>query len=134
MKSAIAKFLDDALSRLPDLADAAGGLAAESRRRILRGPPREAPYAELQVATNFSFLRGASHPEEIVREAAEVGHRAVAITDRNTLAGVVRAHKAAIESGIRLIPGARLDLTDGPSLLCYPTDRAAYGRLSAERD
>jgi error-prone DNA polymerase len=87
-------------------------------------------YAELQVTSNFSFLRGASHPEEMVAIAAVLGLAAVAITDRNTLAGVVRAHVAARQAGIRLVVGARLDLEDGPSLLCFPTDRAAYARLS----
>jgi error-prone DNA polymerase len=87
-------------------------------------------YAELQAATNFSFLRGASHPPELVLAAAALGHAAIAVTDRNTLAGVVRAHAAAKEIGIRFVVGARLDLQDAPSLLVYPTDRAAYGRLS----
>ena len=87
-------------------------------------------YAELQVTSNFSFLRGAAHPAELVRTAAALGHRAIALTDRNSLAGVVRAHLAAKECGLRLVVGARLDLVDGPSLLCLPTDRAAYGRLS----
>jgi len=87
-------------------------------------------YAELQVTSNFSFLRGASHPEELVREAAALGHAAIAIADRNTLAGAVRAHQAARRAGIHLIVGARLDLADAPSLLCFPTDRAAYGRLA----
>jgi len=86
-------------------------------------------YVELQVTSNFSFLRGASHPEELVAEAVKLGHRAIAIADRNTLAGVVRAHKAAAEHECRLVVGCRLDLQDGPSLLCYPTDRAAYARL-----
>ena len=87
-------------------------------------------YAELEVTTNFSFLRSASHPGELVETAAALGLSAVAVADRNTLAGVVRAHQAAKEAGIRLIVGARLDLQDAPSLLCFPTDRAAYGRLS----
>ena len=87
-------------------------------------------YAELQVTTNFSFLRGASHGEELVAQAKALGLDAIAVTDRNTLAGVVRAHLAAKEVGLRLIVGARLDLQDGPSLLCLPRDRAAYGRLS----
>ncbi len=87
-------------------------------------------YAELQVTSNFSFLRGASHPEELAVTSAALGHDAFAITDRNSLAGIVRGHKAAKEIGIRFIPGCRLDLRDGSSLLCYPTDRAAYGRLS----
>ena len=88
------------------------------------------PYAELQVTSNYSFLRGASHPEELVLQAAVLGHRAIAIADRNTLAGVVRAHVAAKQHHIQLIVGARLDLRDGPNLLCFPTDREAYGRLS----
>ncbi|MFQ5959016.1 MAG: error-prone DNA polymerase, partial [Alphaproteobacteria bacterium] len=88
------------------------------------------PYAELQVTSNFSFLRGASHPDELVAAAAALGLSAIAITDRNTLAGVVRAHVAARESGVRLVVGARLDFACGSSVLCFPTDRAAYGRLS----
>jgi error-prone DNA polymerase len=87
-------------------------------------------YAELQVATNFSFLRGASHADELAARAAELGLAALAVTDRNTLAGVVRAHVAAKGAGIRLVVGARLDFADGSSVLAYPTDRAAYGRLS----
>lgn len=88
-------------------------------------------YTELQVTTNFSFLRGASHPEELVEQAVALGYEEIAITDRNTLAGIVRAHAAAKTRGIRIIPGCRLDLLDGPSLLAYPTDAQAYGRLSA---
>ena len=88
-------------------------------------------YTELQVTSNFSFLRGASHPEELVDQAAALGHKSIAITDRNTLAGIVRAHSRAKKAGIRLLPGARLDLLDGPSLLALPVDKEAYGRLSA---
>jgi error-prone DNA polymerase len=88
-------------------------------------------YIELQVTTNFSFLRGASHPEELVEQAADYGAKAIAITDRNTLAGIVRGHVAAKKLGIRIIPACRLDLLDGPSLLAYPTDKDAYCRLSA---
>ncbi len=88
-------------------------------------------YIELQVTSNFSFLRGASHPEELVRQAAAYGHSAIALTDRNTLAGIVRAHAAAKKIGMRFLPGARLDLLDGPSLLALPTDKDAYSRLSA---
>jgi error-prone DNA polymerase len=87
-------------------------------------------YAELQVTSSFSFLRGASQPVELVRRARELGQRAIAVTDRNTLAGIVRAHSAAQELDFRLVVGCRLDLADAPSLLCFPTDRAAYGRLS----
>ena len=87
-------------------------------------------YAELQVTTNFSFLRGAAHPDELVVTAAALGHQAIAITDRNSLAGIVRAHHAAKEVGLRLVIGCRLDLRDGTSLLAFPEDRAAYGRLT----
>ncbi len=88
-------------------------------------------YAELQVTTNFSFLRGASHPEELAVRAAELGHHAIAVTDRNTLAGVVRGYLGAKGAGIRIIIGVRLDFADDtPSLLCLPTDRTAYARLS----
>jgi error-prone DNA polymerase len=87
-------------------------------------------YAELQVTTNFSFLEGASHPHELIVRAAELGLSAIAVTDRNSLAGVVRAHLAAREAGVKLIVGCRLTFTEGsPDLLCYPQDRAAYGRL-----
>src|SRR6516165_535721 len=87
-------------------------------------------YAELQTTSNFSFLRGAAHPRELVATAAALGHRAIAITDRNSLAGVVRAHQAAKEVGLRLVVGCRLVLDDGASLLVFPEDRAAYGRLT----
>jgi len=88
-------------------------------------------YSELQVTSNFSFLRGASHPHELVEQAAAFGYEKIAITDRNTMAGIVRAHAAAREKEISVIPACRLDLLDGPSLLAYPTNREAYGRLSA---
>ncbi len=87
-------------------------------------------YTELQVTSNFSFLRGGSHPEELVKEAIRLGYKAIAITDRNTLAGIVRAHVAAKGKDFRIIPACRLDLLDGPSLLAYPTNQAAYSRLS----
>lgn len=87
-------------------------------------------YTELQITSNFSFLRGGSHPHELVEQAAALGYKAVAITDHNTLAGVVRAHVAAKKAGIRLIVGCRLEPLDGPPLLAYPTDKEAYARLS----
>lgn len=87
-------------------------------------------YVELQVTTNFSFLRGASHPEEILAQAEAYGYKEIAITDRNTLAGIVRGHIAAKAKGMRIIPACRLDLLDGPSLLAYPTSKDAYARLS----
>jgi error-prone DNA polymerase len=87
-------------------------------------------FAELCVQSNFSFLEGASHPEELAVQAHALGLSALAIADRNTLAGVVRAHVAAKELGLRLVIGARLEFLDAPSVVCLPTDRAAYGRLS----
>lgn len=87
-------------------------------------------YAELAVTTNFSFLRGASHAAELVKRSAELGIAAIGIADRNTLAGVVRAHVAAKEAGLRLLVGARLVPIEGPEIIVHPTDRAAYGRLS----
>ncbi|HET6224581.1 MAG TPA: error-prone DNA polymerase [Dongiaceae bacterium] len=86
-------------------------------------------YAELVAATNYSFLRGASHPHEIVLQAAAHNLAAIGIADRNSLAGVVRAYEAARDAGIKLIVGARLVTTDGFEAVCHPTDRAAYGRL-----
>jgi len=86
-------------------------------------------YVELQTTSNYSFLRGASHVEELLAQAKLYEYEALAITDRNTLAGIARAHQRAGEANIRLIVGCRLDLTDFPSLLVYPTDRAAYARL-----
>ncbi len=107
-------------------------------------------YAELSVTTNFSFLRGASHPEEMVEEAVRLGHSAAAISDGHTFAGIVRAHVAAKEVGIPLAVGARVDVGRDetqrrrdevddtpfpphpftPSLLLYATSRDSYGRLS----
>ena len=86
-------------------------------------------YAELQTTTNFSFLRGGSHPHELAGTMAGLGYRAFGVADRNTLAGVVRAWEAAGKAGIRCLIGCRLELEDGPGLLAYPVDRAAYGRL-----
>lgn len=88
-------------------------------------------YTELQITTNFSFLRGASHPEEFAEQAAELGYKSIAIADRNTMAGIVRAHAAARKSGIRIIPACRLDLQDGQSLLAYPKNKTGYEQLCA---
>jgi len=88
-------------------------------------------YTELQVTSNFSFLRGGSHPEELIDRALALGYRQLAITDHNTLAGIVRAHRATKGKNIRIIPACRLNLLDGASLLAYPTDKDAYARLSA---
>ncbi len=86
-------------------------------------------YAELQCKTSFSFLEGASHPDELVRRAAELGYRALAVTDRNSLAGVVRAHIAAQEVGLQLIVGAEITPIDASPVVIWPTDRASYARL-----
>ena len=87
-------------------------------------------YAELAVTTNFSFLRGGSHPEELVAGAARLGLAGIAVADRNTLAGVVRAHSAAKAADFPYAVGCRLVFRDGtPDILAWPTDRAAYGRL-----
>ena len=87
-------------------------------------------YTELQVTSNFSFLRGASHPEELVEQATMLGYTALGICDRNSLAGIVRAHVAAKKQGLRLLPGCRLDLLDGPSLLAYPENKRGYSLLT----
>ena len=86
-------------------------------------------YAELQVTTHFSFLRGVSSAEELFSAAAVLGIKALGIVDRNSLAGLVRAHEAAKVTGVRLVVGCRLDLQCGTSLLVYPTNRSAYARL-----
>ena len=86
-------------------------------------------YAELDVRSNFSFLEGASHPAELVFQAKALGLDAIGVADRNSLAGVVRAHAEAKAQGLRLLIGCRLQFTDGAELIVYPRDRAAYGRL-----
>ena len=87
-------------------------------------------FVELAASTNFSFLEGASHPEELVVAAASHGSPGLAVADRNTLAGVVRAHLAAREVGIRTVVGCRLVFVDDtPDILAWPVDRAGYGRL-----
>ena len=87
-------------------------------------------YAELHCRTNFTFLEGGSHADELVMQAVELGYRALAITDRNSLAGIVRAYAAVKESGLKLLYGAEITPTDGPPVVLLATDRAAYGRLS----
>src|SRR6185437_12399069 len=93
--------------------------------------PSPLPFAELQVASAFSFLRGAASPEELTAVASVLGLSAIGITDLNSVAGVVRMWDAAKDVGIRLVVGARLSFRDAtPDLLCYPRDRAAWGRLT----
>src|SRR5919204_1249938 len=93
----------------------------ESKRRSMDAPPvrqqAAIPYAELHCKTNFSFLEGASHPDELACRAAELGYRALAITDRNSLAGVVRAHIAAKEVKLPLIIGAEITPVDAPPVV-----------------
>ncbi|HYJ29590.1 MAG TPA: error-prone DNA polymerase [Allosphingosinicella sp.] len=87
-------------------------------------------YTELQTTTHFSFLRGASAPDELFAAAALLGLPALGIVDRNSVAGMVRAWEAAKATGVRLIPGCRLDLADRTSLLVYPVDRFGWSRLT----
>ncbi len=109
----------------------------EYQQPVRRPPPNlpragqtPLPYAELHCRTNFSFLEGASHADELVATAQSLGYRALAITDRNSLAGVVRAHVAAKKAGLKLLIGAEIVSSDGPTMVLLATDRAAYGRLS----
>ena len=88
------------------------------------------PYAELHCISNYSFLRGASFPEELVERAAYLRYRALAITDECSLAGVVRAHTAAKEHKLNLIIGSEFQLEEGIRFILLATDRASYGRLS----
>lgn len=88
-------------------------------------------FAELHCLSNFSFLRGASHPEELVATAAALGYQALALTDECSLAGVVRAHLAALQHNIQLIVGSEFRMDDGLKLLLLATDRDSYGNLSA---
>src|SRR5580765_1493273 len=116
----------------------------ESPQEKLRPPPEppeeekfapaELEYSELDVTTNFSFLRGASHADELMLQAARLGYRAIAVTDLNTLAGAVRMFDAGRQIartgwGPKLIVGARLSFTDAPDVLVWAPDRAAYAKL-----
>src|ERR1043165_3388179 len=105
------------------------GLSPFARKRGMSPLPE---YAELHCLSNFSFLRGASHAEELVAQAKELGYAALAITDECSLAGVVRAHTAVkkIGGGIKLLIGAEVRLDDGPRLGGIARNRAGYGRLS----
>lgn len=91
---------------------------------------RAAPeYAELHALSNFTFLRGASHPEELVGRARELGYRALALTDECSLAGAVRAHVAARSTGLRLILGSEFHLEEGWRIVLLAADRRGYGGL-----
>ncbi len=88
-------------------------------------------YAELHCLSNFSFLRGASHPDELVAQAAKQGYAALALTDECSLAGVVRAHQAAQTAGLKLIIGSEMTLADGLKMVFLACNREGYGNLSA---
>ena len=93
-------------------------------------PSGRQPFAELHVLSNYSFLRGASHPEELVEQAAKLGYRAIAITDECSFAGLVKAHLAAKDHDIQLIVGAEFHLEEGIHLVLLAPDRAGYGQLA----
>ena len=107
-----------------------GPQAEPLRTRSLCTRIRTMPYAEIYCTTNFSFLQGASHPEELVSRAAELGYNALAITDENSLAGIVRAHAAAASAGLKLLIGAKMTPVAAPAVVLIATDRASYGRLA----
>ena len=88
-------------------------------------------YAELHCLSNFSFLRGASHPQELVRAAAELGYSGLALTDECSVAGVVRAHTAAKELPLKLVVGSELVADDGLKVVALAPDRSAYAALCA---
>ncbi len=95
-------------------------------------PPGSLPrYAELHCLSNFSFLRGASHPEELVARAAALGYSALAITDECSFAGAVRAHVAAKECGLKLVLGTEILLQEKTRLVLLATDRRSYGAISS---
>lgn len=89
-----------------------------------------ATYVELQVMSHFSFLRGASSPEELFAAAKRLGHGMLGLADWSSVAGVVRGWDGQKATGVRMIPGARIDLADGRALLLYPCERPAWSRLT----
>src|SRR3569623_3435623 len=108
----------------------ANGAAAGNGCCMATSPDSAAAYAELHCLSIFSFLRGASHPEELVRRAGKEGYQALAITDECSLAGVVRAHVEAKKPRIKIIIGAEFKLLDGPRLELLAANKAGYGNLS----
>src|SRR6266436_6501899 len=109
----------------PGTSDGAGAVPAS--KTVAPGSPT---YAELHCKTNFSFLRGASHPDELVERATRLGYAALAITDQNSLAGVVRAHVAARSAGLKILIGAEITPHDAPAVLLYAPNAPAYYKLS----
>src|SRR5580698_10134669 len=94
-------------------------------------PPAVGPtdYAELHCLTNYSFMQAASHPDELVQRADDLRYAALAITDRHSLAGVVRAHAAAKPLGLKLLIGTEIKPQEGSSVVLLAMNRAGYGRL-----
>ena len=86
-------------------------------------------YAELHCCSSFSFLKGASFPEELVKQAAHLGYSALAITDECSMAGVVRAHAEAKKTGLHLLIGSEFTLDDGLRLVCLAMNHNGYGNL-----
>ena len=95
----------------------------------MNSPGMPVRYAELHALSNFTFLRGASHPEELVLMAGRLGYVAIAITDECSVSGIVRAHAAANECGIKLIVGTEVQLTGGPKLVLLARNRNGYARM-----
>ena len=87
-------------------------------------------YTELSVISNFSFLEGGSHPEELAETAVSLGYKAIALADKHTLSGAVRFHIATKNLGIKGIIGSRIETEDGIELICFPTNINAYSRLT----
>ena len=102
---------------------------AEDFGDVAASPSPAIRYFELHCKTNFTFLEGASHPDELVTQAATLGYSGLAVTDRNSLAGVVRAHVAAKKVGLKLIIGAEITLEDANPILVWAMDRFGYGQL-----
>ena len=96
---------------------------------ISRTHAAEPRYAELHCVSNFSFLQGGSRPEELVARAAALGYEAIALTDRATLSGMVRAHGAAKEAGIRLVIGAQLEPIDASPVVVWAAEASGYSNL-----
>ncbi len=109
-------------------------LPPEKPRPIVAAPSpvvqKTVPYAELRCKSNYSFLEGASHPEELVAQAHALGYRAITIADRNSLGGVIRAHVAAKKVGIKLLIGAELTPTDSLPVVLLARNRAGYTSLA----
>ena len=106
------------------------GEKGEKSEQGARSESVKVQYAELHCISNYTFLRGASHPEELVHQAAALGYQALALTDECSMAGVVKAHVAAMECGLKLIVGSEFELSDRYiRLVLLATNRASYGEI-----